>query len=192
MTCKFCERPVSCKGMCKMHANAKWRQDNRLRVSEYNARYNAANKERIAEWHARPENKELQRSRSTEWAKANPEKIASAQKKHRANNPGRNNASAAKHKAAKILATPNWANSFFIAEAYRLASLRTKMLGFAWHVDHIVPLRSKIVCGLHWERNLQVIPGTVNCSKSNRRWPDMPSSRTCRSQVSPVAASASN
>ena len=76
--------------------------------------------------------------------------------------------------AAKLLATPPWAEEFFISEAYELAKLRTKTLGFAWQVDHIVPLRSKLVCGLHTEFNLRVIPATENMRKGNRHWPDMP------------------
>ena len=59
-------------------------------------------------------------------------------------------------------------------EAYHLARMRTEMLGLEWDVDHIVPLKNPIVCGLHVESNLQVIPELENIRKGNRRWPDMP------------------
>lgn len=74
--------------------------------------------------------------------------------------------------AAKLNATPSWANEFFISEAYHIAKVRSKATGIKWHVDHIVPLRSKLVCGLHVEHNLQVIPAKLNESKGNRVWPD--------------------
>ena len=77
-------------------------------------------------------------------------------------------------RANKLNATPAWANEFFISEAYALARLRTKMFGFKWHVDHIVPLKSDLVCGLHVEHNLRVIPATQNLKKRNLYWPDMP------------------
>ena len=92
------------------------------------------------------------------WAKLNPAKHAA-----------RNNA----RRARKMQAMPKWANEFFIKEAYALAQLRTKVMGFKWHVDHIVPLTSKVVCGLHTHDNLQVIPMLENSKKSNRWWPDM-------------------
>ena len=92
------------------------------------------------------------------------------QKRH----PGKVNAMTAMYYARKIRANTKWANKFFIKEAYHLAELRTRSFGFQWHVDHIVPLKSNIVCGLHCEQNIQVIPGKLNCSKGNRMWSDMP------------------
>lgn len=71
-------------------------------------------------------------------------------------------------------ATPAWSEHFFVAEAYRLARLRTKITGFKWSVDHIVPLQSKIVCGLHCHTNIRVVPAEINSSKGNRWWPNMP------------------
>ena len=94
--------------------------------------------------------KENQRKRAAKWRQENP---------HGAN------AHAAARKSHIKRATPSWANKFFIAEAYHIAKVREKMLGGKWHVDHIIPLRGKTVCGLHVENNLQVIPASVNQNK---------------------------
>jgi len=80
----------------------------------------------------------------------------------------------ARRRAAKRLADVDWADRFIIKEIYHLAILRTKATGVKHEVDHIVPLQSKYVCGLHCEANLRVIPKSVNISKGNRIWPDMP------------------
>lgn len=87
------------------------------------------------------------------------------------------NAWCSKRRASKLNATPKWANHFFIEEIYELAQRRSKLKsgGHAkWHVDHIVPLQSRLVCGLHVEHNLQVIPAIANRKKHNKFWPDMP------------------
>jgi hypothetical protein len=70
--------------------------------------------------------------------------------------------------------TPDWINESAVLEIYREAKRLTNLTGVVHHVDHVVPLRSPLVCGLHWERNLQVLPATNNIRKGNRWWPDMP------------------
>lgn len=60
------------------------------------------------------------------------------------------------------------------AEAYSLCKLRRSITGVDYQVDHIVPLQSRLVCGLHNEANLSVIPAIDNNRKGNRYWPEMP------------------
>lgn len=75
---------------------------------------------------------------------------------------------------AEKAATPIWANKFFIEQAYDIARKRSEVTGIRWEVDHIVPLKSDLVCGLHTHENLQVITKFSNLSKKNFRWPEMP------------------
>lgn len=91
----------------------------------------------------------------------------------RRGNMGAINAGTAHRFASKLRATPSWSNAFFVAEAYDLARRRTLATGIEWQVDHIVPLRSKHVCGLHAHTNVAVIPKAENLAKGNRTWPDM-------------------
>lgn len=64
------------------------------------------------------------------------------------------------------------------SEVYSLAKLRTVLTGVPHQVDHIVPLNSKHVCGLHSEHNFQVLTASANSSKRNMHWPDMPGKET--------------
>ena len=76
--------------------------------------------------------------------------------------------------ANKKMATPPWADVDAIRAVYGLAAEATCKTGKQHHVDHIVPLQSRLVCGLHVPANLQVIPREKNQAKGNRWWPDMP------------------
>lgn len=79
----------------------------------------------------------------------------------------------AKVRATKKRATPSWADFSKIEIEYSLAAWCSKVMNDSYHVDHIVPLNSKYVCGLHVHDNLRVIHGIENIKKGNRVWPDM-------------------
>jgi len=78
-----------------------------------------------------------------------------------------------RRKRAKDTATPAWSNRNKVLEVYEQARKISELTGVQHHVDHVVPLTSKLVCGLHNEFNLRVIPATDNLKKHNRTWPDM-------------------
>jgi hypothetical protein len=100
--------------------------------------------------------------------KANARKRIEATLSWQMENPDKLNARTAKRHAAKIKRTPMWANHKAIERVYAQAKLAEAVTGFPHHVDHIVPLQGKNVCGLHVEHNLQVLEAGENCSKGNR------------------------
>lgn len=69
------------------------------------------------------------------------------------------------------VATPDWLTEDHIEEM-RQIYLHAKdcrvVTGEIYEVDHIIPLQGKNVCGLHVPWNLQVLPQSVNRSKSNK------------------------
>lgn len=77
-------------------------------------------------------------------------------------------AAEARRRARRRNAMPQWADRQAISQIYKDAKKRIKETGEQWHVDHIVPLAGKNVCGLHVHWNLQVIPARENMSKSNK------------------------
>ena len=139
----------------------KWRSKNRDRILVVSKAWRIKNKEKI-------------KRQGKEWREKNKEHRARYMREQQLRKSEMFADNAARRRAKTKNATPEWSNKFYVSEAYHLAKLRTKMLGFNWHVDHIVPLQSEIVCGLHVENNLRVIPASENHSKNNRQWPDMP------------------
>jgi hypothetical protein len=71
-------------------------------------------------------------------------------------------------------ATPPWLSAkqkAEIREMYKTAITMTRITGEQYVVDHIVPLRSEVVCGLHVPWNLRVITREENLKKSNKLAP---------------------
>jgi hypothetical protein len=152
-----------------------YRAANKEVIAEQMKTYYKANKEAIVE-----KMKAYQKANKealVEWRKAyhkdNKEAIAQQRKVYQKANLHIYNAISAKRKASKLQATPAWVDFKAIKGMYQLAAI-FRRTGIDMHVDHIVPLRSKLVSGLHSEANLQLMPAIDNMSKGNRYWPDMP------------------
>ena len=159
--------------ICKPCANARKRElSTQPHILARKAEYVKRNREKILQLgkEYREKNKDILREKrrakadhkrevDRAYGQANPDKIA---------------AKSARRRAYRLKATPFWANKAEIDKFYFLAKVEEEKTGEKYHVDHIVPLKSKFVCGLHCEFNLQILPGSENCSKSNLVWPDMP------------------
>lgn len=91
-----------------------------------------------------------------------------------ARNKGTGNAKNARRRAAKLKAIPKWCDKQKVEAIYEECARITKETGVIHHVDHIVPLQSSYVCGLHCESNLKIITSSENQRKLNTHWPDMP------------------
>lgn len=72
--------------------------------------------------------------------------------------------------AARINATPHWLTKeqrSRTMQVYALTQQLQEVLGAVYHVDHIVPLISDQVCGLHVWWNLQPLSEVENVKKGN-------------------------
>jgi len=71
---------------------------------------------------------------------------------------------------AKLSATPKWLSlddRKKVTEIYAAAAMLQELTCSKYDVDHIVPLQSNVVCGLHVWWNMQPIPTSMNMQKRN-------------------------
>ena len=143
---------------CRKTARKKWEEKNKEKVLKNNREWKQKNASAIYQYNRKWEekNKEKVKKYKQKWKKLN--------KAHRA-------AEQAQRRAHTRHALPQWANITEIKEIYKKAAKLTKETGVLHHVDHIYPLQSKYMCGLHVETNLQILTWKENVSKHNRTWP---------------------
>ncbi len=109
---------------------------------------------------------ESRRESASRWNRSDACKAAKA--RYRSTHKSERAAQEMQRQARKKCASPLWANQEEIGIVYQ------KAREFGLQVDHVVPLQSDIVCGLHVHANLQLLHPFDNRSKLNRHWPDMP------------------
>ena len=143
---------------CRAEHLVDWRKRNPDKVKQHNDTQHERFADRLAE-------------RSRYYYHLDVEKSRAAQREYQKQNLHIYAKSKAKRRAAQLKRTPAWLTEddhWMMEQAYELASARTKVFGFAWHVDHVLPLQGKRVSGFHVPLNLQVIPGVENIRKGNR------------------------
>lgn len=75
-----------------------------------------------------------------------------------------------KRNVAMAKATPHWVDKehkLKVMQIYAITQQLQQLTGAIYHVDHIVPLISDNVCGLHVWWNLQPLPEKSNVIKNN-------------------------
>ncbi len=127
--------------------------------------------------------KETVKEKKHEWYQANKEKVIAAANTRPAevlrqyrnawkqNNLVQVRADTKARRRKHRQATPPWLSRKHkseIRQIYQIAITMTKTTGEQYVVDHIVPLRSDTVCGLHVPWNLRVITQEENLAKSNK------------------------
>lgn len=117
-------------------------------------------RQRASEWYNNNKNDPVyivkSKQRFKDWLQGNLEKHAAKE---------------ARRRATKLQATPKWLSEQQLADInteYALSKWCSEVMGIKYHVDHIVPLKGKKVCGLHVPWNLQVIPAKENIIKGNK------------------------
>jgi len=118
------------------------------------------------------ERKSRARARTAKWREKNADKFAKARAAWAAKNQDRLAESCRRYQASKLKAVPAWADRRAMALLYFEAKKITAETGIPHEVDHVVPLRSAVACGLHCEANLRVVPKVVNRRKGNKLIPE--------------------
>lgn len=106
--------------------------------------------------------------RTIKYSKRNPEKSRARHEAWRFKNKGHVRHLSRLRKSMVKRATPNWFEFEMVKKIYDMSFV------YGFDVDHIVPITSKLVCGLHCHANLQLLHKSINSSKKNLYWPDMP------------------
>ena len=160
-----------CKACNKEH-NAEYRAANPEKRKEYDANYRADNSEKIREYQV--EYRAANPDYHAEYYAANIEKIKDYQAEYQKANPEKFRANCANRRAVELEAIPSWLTQEdykAMQDIHKEAARLTKETGIKHEVDHIHPLRGKLICGLQCPSNLQILTRSENRSKSNKFMP---------------------
>ena len=155
------------KGSCVDCLKVEWAKGNETRA-EYFRQYNKQEevKDRKNDWYLKNRDQVIARA-STRPA----EQLREYRNTWKENNKTQVRADTKARRRKHREATPPWLTrkqKSEIRQLYQIAITMTQTTGEQYVVDHIVPLRSDVVCGLHVPWNLRVITQEENLKKSNK------------------------
>lgn len=155
---------VRCRD-CNKVTSKTWKEDNPIRTKELNKSWREDNKEykQQCDINWREDNKEYKQEYDRQYRTEHQEQL----KQHLRDNAGAANARTNLRRAKKIQATPKWIDCDKITTLYEKSKELSEKFNCHFHVDHIIPLISNTVCGLHCWDNLQLLDQSLNCSKNN-------------------------
>lgn len=150
--------------------DANYRAKHPDKIAQTKRRHRAKHKDSIAVYRREyyEKNREQEARQSREWEAANPCRKKKYRQQDYERNKSRYFADAKRRECLKRQAMPAWASGLNYRSIYDDAARLTRETGIPHHVDHIVPLQGRNVCGLHLPWNLQVLTAAENLSKSNR------------------------
>jgi hypothetical protein len=158
--------PRKTKGACVECLRLEWAKGNETRAEyfrEYNRREDV--KDRKNEWYQEHREQVIQAA-ATRPAHVKREYRNAWKETHKVQIRADTKARRRKHREA----TPPWASrkqKSEVRQLYQIAITMTQTTGEQYVVDHIYPLRSEVVCGLHVPWNLRVVTQRENLEKSN-------------------------
>ncbi len=176
---------VSCKE-CVKEYQKDYRQKNRSLINDKAASYREDNREVLAkrsrDWYEsadkvkvsermkqyRKDNIEKVNAIQKDWDKRNRDKKRKIGRRSYRNNTGTYIKNTYIRKGMVKQATPVWYDAKGVNEIYKACRELTKATGIKYHVDHIIPINSEMVCGLHTLENLRIVTAEENLGKSNK------------------------
>ena len=155
-----------------------YRENNLDRVRAREKAYREANKEAIkaSDKAYRELNRDKIKESQANYVRRHKDRVLKSSSEYRKRNLPKYNMYSSHRRACVRRAQPLWLSpddKKRMELVWGLRELKSFVTGVEYEVDHIVPLNSPVVCGLHVPWNLRVIPKSENRSKSNRIYPDM-------------------
>ncbi len=178
---KLAKKPCSCCGgfnryistgqcpVCKKQRDKKYRVANLDKYAQYSQSWRKNNPDKATQLYNSWRNNNLDKSRQIykRHYESNSNKIIQRNKQWHKLNPDKAAMNAERRYINLKEAMPKWVNQKDIKIIYIKRNYLNTIWGTHFEVDHIIPITSKTVCGLHTEANLQLLDASLNGSKLN-------------------------